>query len=78
MADYQAVTETQGNLKGICPRCETIINRRVNPTKLEQIRGKLDITMLQAQPHINESAQPSVNSDLQEKAENHENSQSNQ
>lgn len=65
MAEYKPMTTMLGNLIGICPGCESMMYRRVNPTKLEQSRGKLDITMLQAQPHINESTQPSVNSDLQ-------------
>lgn len=64
MADYQIVTETLGNLIGICPFCESMMYRRVNLTKLEQVRGKLDITMPQALRHIEESNQPSVNSDL--------------
>ncbi len=38
--------------------------RRVSLAKLEQVRGKLDITLPQALPHIDESAEPSVNSDL--------------
>lgn len=64
MADYESLTETQGNLIGICPNCNTMIYRRVSLAKLDQIRGQLDITMPQALRHINESAQPSVNSDL--------------
>ena len=64
MADYQPVTESLGNLIGICPDCETMIYRRVSLAKLEQIRGRLDITMPQALQHIVESNPPSVNSDL--------------
>jgi hypothetical protein len=64
MADYEALTTTQGNLVSICPDCETIIYRRVSLAKLAQIRGKLDITFPQALRHIGESAQPSVNSDF--------------
>ncbi len=64
MADYHAANETQGNLIGICPCCEAMMYRRVNPTKLEQIRGTLTVTMSQAQRRINESTHPSVNSDL--------------
>ncbi|MFA7269472.1 MAG: helix-turn-helix domain-containing protein [Sterolibacterium sp.] len=56
MADYEPVTETLGNLIAICSDCETIIYRRVNIAKLEQIRGKLDIRMPQALPHIGKSA----------------------
>lgn len=64
MADYEALTATQGNLIAICPDCETIIYRRVSLAKLAQIRGKLDITFPQALRHIGKSAQPSVNSDF--------------
>ena len=55
MADYQPLTETQGNLIAICADCETIMYRRVSLAKLEQVRGNLDITMPQALRHINES-----------------------
>lgn len=64
MADYEPVTETLGNLIGMCPDCELMMYRRVSLAKLEQIRGQLDITMPEALRHISESAQPSVNSDL--------------
>ncbi len=64
MADYEALTTTQGNLIAICPDCETIIYRRVSLAKLALIRGKLEIIFPQALRHIGESAQPSVNSDF--------------
>jgi excisionase family DNA binding protein len=64
MVDYQPVTETLGNLIAICSECDAMMHRRVSLAKLEQVRGKLDITMPQALPHIGESARPSVNSDL--------------
>lgn len=64
MAEYQPVTTALGNLVGICPSCESMMYRRVNLAKLDQVRGKLDITMAQALRHIDESSQPSVNSDL--------------
>lgn len=64
MADYEPVTATLGNLIAICSECEAMMYRRVSLVKLEQVRGKLDITMPQALPHIDESARPSVNSDL--------------
>jgi len=64
MADYESLTETQGNLIGICPDCGILIYRRVSLAKLEQVRGQLDIAIPQALLHINESTQPSVNSDL--------------
>ena len=64
MAEYQPVTTTTGNLIGICPTCETMMYRRVSLAKLDLFRAQLDITMPQALPHIDESTQPCVNSDL--------------
>jgi hypothetical protein len=64
MVDYQPVTKTLGNLIAICSDCEAMMYRHVSLAKLEQVRGKLDITMPQALAHIDESAQPSVNSDF--------------
>jgi hypothetical protein len=64
MAEYQSITSNSGNLIGICPCCETMMYRRVNLAKLVQVGADLDITMPQAIPHIDESPQPCVNSDL--------------
>lgn len=71
MADYLSVTATLGNLIGICPCCETMMYRRVNRIKLEQVRGQLDITMPEALSRIEEGAQPSVNSDMRQEGSNH-------
>lgn len=64
MADYRPVSMGLGNLIGICPSCETMMYRRVNLAKLEQIRGQLEITMPEAPPHIVDRIQRSVNSDF--------------
>ena len=64
MAEYHPVTEKLGNLIAICPDCNSIMNRRVNLTKLGQVRGKMDITFPQALQHIVERTRPTVNSDL--------------
>jgi hypothetical protein len=65
MAEYQPVTTTTGNLIGICPTCETMMYRRVSLAKLDLFRAQLDIGLAQALPHIDESTQPCVNSDLE-------------
>lgn len=64
MADYEPVTEKFGNLKAICPDCDTFINRRVCLAKLEQVRGEMDICFPQARQHVIESTKPTENSDL--------------
>ncbi|OFZ98278.1 MAG: hypothetical protein A3H35_08415 [Betaproteobacteria bacterium RIFCSPLOWO2_02_FULL_62_17] len=64
MVECESLTETVGNLIGICPDCHSIINRRVSLAKLPQILGQMAVTTPQAQSHISESPNPSVNSDL--------------
>jgi hypothetical protein len=52
MAECIAVGEATGTLRGICPDCDRMIYRRVNPQKLDAVRGDLDITVTQAQLRI--------------------------
>jgi hypothetical protein len=63
-AEYKPITETLGNLVGICPDCDAIMNRCVSLAKLGQLRGSLDISFPPALRHIGETPNPSVNSDL--------------
>ena len=72
MAEMRALTLASGSLIGICPCCESMMYRRVNLARLEQIRGKLDITFTEAQPRLDESPQPSVNSGFDQEATNHD------
>ena len=55
-----------GTLQGICPDCNRMIYRRVNPQKLDTVRGDLDITVTPARPRIEETAKPNVNCDSTE------------
>src|SRR5262249_35609906 len=66
MAEYQPVTDTLGNLTGICPDCYCLINQRASLTTLAQFQGKLEVTFPQALQRIAENDQPCVNSDLKE------------
>ena len=67
MAEYQPGTATLGNLIGICPSCDSLMYRRVNLARLEQVRGRLDITMPQALSRLGETSIPTVNCDLERK-----------
>ena len=69
IAECVQISETTGMLQGICPDCDRMIYRRVNPQKLDAIRGDLDITLTQARARIEETARPSVNCDSTEGSE---------
>lgn len=64
IADYQPLTASLGNLIGICPVCEAMIHRRVSTARLNYAKGELDVRVPQAQEHIDESAQASVDCDF--------------
>lgn len=75
MAEYRASTARLGILIGICPECECLMYRRVNPAKLDQVRGRLEVSLPQAPSRIDEGAHPSVNSDFGQEGSFHDNAQ---
>jgi hypothetical protein len=72
MVDYLPLSETIGNLRGICPDCETFIHRRVSQARISECCGDLDITFLEAGSRITERNFPSVNSDSHGDEETHD------
>jgi hypothetical protein len=50
MADYFARTDTTGDLIGLCPICETVIYRRISWSRLQEVRGPLEVQIMQ--PHL--------------------------
>lgn len=47
MADYVPVTETSGNLAGLCPDCGAMMYRRVSLAKLTAAGGDLKVRILE-------------------------------
>jgi hypothetical protein len=66
MTECVATTDTTGTLCGICPDCGRMIYRKVNPQKLDVVRGDLDVTLTQARARIEETTKPNVNCDSTE------------
>jgi hypothetical protein len=64
MAEYIPRTQKIGNLRGICPNCGGLIHRGVALAKLDTVRGDLDISFPEANPRLGESAEPTVNCNL--------------
>ena len=72
MAECIPASALAGNLCGICPDCDRLIYRRVNLTKIDAVRGELEIAFTQPRPRLGERAAPSVKCDSGEKAQAHE------
>ena len=75
-ADYLPITPTSGNLRGTCSDCGTRMYRRVSADKIIAAAGDLQVTMPQAENHIEENPRPSQNSDLRHEVQTHAETQS--
>jgi hypothetical protein len=64
MAEYVAVTDARGNLRGICPACDRLIHRMVCRAQIEAVRGNLFVTFTEPSPRIRETSCPSVDCDF--------------
>lgn len=73
MADYLPLTPTSGNLCGLCPECFTPMFRRVALSRLDQVRGNLEIAFREGQPRLRESPGRSLNCDSSTKGKISEN-----
>jgi hypothetical protein len=65
MADLEVTGPSSGRLVGICPTCATMLYRQVNPTRIEQFRGKLEITIRMAQSRLTDGSTPKLNNDFE-------------
>jgi hypothetical protein len=63
-AEYLSISADWGNLRALCPACESLMHRRVNLAQLDQIRDGLEILLPEAPTHIRDSRSPSLNCDL--------------
>jgi excisionase family DNA binding protein len=72
MAEYSSITEKFGNLIGICPDCDSIMNRRVSMSRIGEFDGIIDISFTEAVSHLDESPKLTVNSDLRQEISDHE------
>lgn len=52
MAELEVINSTIGNLLGICPDCESYMNKRVSLKKLTEIYAVLDVSIPMELRHI--------------------------
>jgi excisionase family DNA binding protein len=73
MVEYVPITATSGNLRAICPDCETLIHRRTSIANLETLRADLETALPQDGERIDDPPQASVNCDSSVERVAHEN-----
>jgi hypothetical protein len=62
-ADLYIKTTSIGSLVGICPACNGLIYRKVNPAHIDKVRGTLEITVRKAEAHITNYSNANLNDD---------------
>jgi hypothetical protein len=63
MADLVVERPSNGCLVGICPTCNTMLYRRINPSRIASFRGVLEIRIETAPTHIVDRDDTKLNSD---------------
>ena len=63
LVDYTPRTSTNGNLEGICPRCEAMLNRCVRLADLPVVTAGLEVRITPAKERLRQTSYPSVNHD---------------
>lgn len=56
MVELDHVTATTGNMKALCETCLGIMHKRLSLRKLPDLKSLVDVTIVQAAPHITECA----------------------
>ena len=63
MVDFFEMTVTSGNLKALCATCGTLMNRRAQRARIDAVMPNLTVQFSQADSHIRERVEPSLNCD---------------
>jgi hypothetical protein len=61
MADLFHEKSQVGRLEGLCPTCSTMVYRRVNLSRIDEIRGDLDVRMQLQPPRLGERDKHTLN-----------------
>jgi excisionase family DNA binding protein len=64
MVEFIPLTPTGGNLRALCPVCETFMHKRISNAALEGLSAILDVSRAQGPPHLIDRDNPSLNVNL--------------
>ena len=52
MAEFVRLTDTTGNLRGICPDCGSLMHKRIRCDAIQPLCALLDVTIAQVVPSL--------------------------
>jgi len=71
MVEYKQVNDKTGNLRAICPVCAGWIFKRISNAKIKEFMDGMGFTLAEADLHIIDSTQPSLNCDFSKGVNKH-------
>lgn len=71
MADYIPRTPTTGTLRALCETCLTVMNKVVSASAITALEAVLDLSIQQAEQHLIDTSQPSLNDHSHEEPQSH-------
>jgi hypothetical protein len=69
MADYIPRTTTTGTLRALCETCLTVMNKVISASVVEELRAVVELSIQQAEQHLIDTSQPSLNDNSHEEPE---------
>jgi hypothetical protein len=75
MVDFIPFNGLSGNLRGLCATCGTLMHRRVRRERIAAVMPNLTVQIVHRDPHIRESAAPSLNCDSEVDSDSHDKAQ---
>ncbi len=64
MVDYEPITATSGDLRGLCPSCNRLMHRRIRKADLGAFAVDLNVSFPHAESRLREPGKASVKCDL--------------
>ena len=69
VAEYIPLTASTGNLRALCEVCATLMYRAVSVSAVAALRGKVEVTIQQADKRLTDSSMPSLDDHLPKEPE---------
>ena len=61
LVEYVPLTSSNGNLRGLCPDCGTLIHKRIAGKKIPELRKILTVSITQGETHLLDSPMSCLN-----------------
>ena len=69
--EYHPLGPSTGNLRGLCSVCTSVMHKRINVARLDELKAVLTVTVQQDQQRLNDRTDPCLNAHMLEVVRTH-------